>query len=520
MIFRKISSACLLALMSIAAPANSWAQTKMPEPYSSKFVKIDPSGRLTYIPDEQGNIIPDFSRVGYHQGDKSLPRLAPTIELTPVDGDNWKNIQDAIDKVSALSPDASGHRGAVLLKRGTYPVSKTIEIRTSGVALMGEGSNIDETRLIATAPERYSLIRIIGDGKREETPSTRVAITDEFVPVGSTSFTVSCADCFKTGDKIVVYRPGTQKWIHDIKMDQIVERKGTRQWTPHEYNLAFERTVTRVDGARIYIDNPIVMQMETKYGGGEMYKYTFDGRISESGVSDLYMESVFDNYEDTAHGWIGVQIDKAENCWVSNVTARYFGYACVSCERNSKNITVVNCRNFEPKAVITGGMRYSFNNIGQLNLFMNCQCTEGRHDYITGSQVCGPNVFYNCTASQTYADIGPHHRWAVGTLYDNIVTDGQLNVQDRGKMGSGHGWAGVTQVLWNCHVATAVVQSPWTSGKNYSIGTKGEKVKGAHPDRPDGEWDGHNETNLFPRSLYMAQLMARHNADLTLMNKN
>lgn len=115
----------------------------------------------------------------------------------------------------------------------------------------------------------------------------------------------------------------------------------------------------------------------------------------------------------------------------------------------------MNCRNFEPKAVITGGLRYSFNNIGQQNLFMNCQSTEGRHDYVTGSQVCGPNVFYNCTASQTYSDIGPHHRWASGTLYDNIITDGSINVQDRGQMGSGHGWAGVTQVLWNCRVGKA-----------------------------------------------------------------
>ena len=27
---------------------------------------------------------------------------------------------------------------------------------------------------------------------------------------------------------MIVYRPGTQEWIHAIKMDQIVERKGTR----------------------------------------------------------------------------------------------------------------------------------------------------------------------------------------------------------------------------------------------------------------------------------------------------
>ena len=81
------------------------------------------------------------------------------------------------------------------------------------------------------------------------------------------------------------------------------------------------------------------------------------------------------------------------------------------------------------------------------------------HDYVTGAQVCGPNVFYNCTASQTFADIGPHHRWSVGTLYDNIVTDGEINVQDRGQMGSGHGWAGVTQVLWNCRVNRAAVRA-------------------------------------------------------------
>ena len=139
---------------------------------------------------------------------------------------------------------------------------------------------------------------------------------------------------------------------------------------------------------------------------------------------------------------------------------------------------------------------------------------------MTGAQVCGPNVFYNCTASQTFADIGPHHRWAIGTLYDNIVTDGEINVQDRGQMGSGHGWAGVTQVVWNCRVKRAAVQSPWTSGKNYCIGLKGEKYPGHFTDRPDGIWEGRNEINIFPRSLYMAQLMARQKKkDLCILIK-
>lgn len=514
---RRVWCSVALGMLSLGL----WAQTKLPAGWQSSLVKITPQGELVYYPDKQGNTIPDFSRVGYHHADRPIPHHPATIELSPAGNeDSRQRIQDAIDQVSRRQPDAQGHRGVVLLRRGTYYVGGTLKIAAGGVVLMGEGSNVNETRLVATGRGRHPLIRVAGTGLPLEVSGTRVKITDPFVPVGTHTLHVSSAEGLRAGDRIIVYRPATQKWIHDLKMDQIVERKGTRQWAASEYQLRFERQIVKVEGNAIHIDNPIVMQMEEKYGGGELYKYTFDGRIRECGVAHLCLESLFNDYEDTEHGWIGVQIDRAEDCWVDNVTARYFGYATVSCERFAKNVTVRNCRNLEPKAVITGGLRYSFNNVGQQNLFINCQSTEGRHDYITGSQVCGPNVFYNCTASQTYADIGPHHRWTVGTLYDNIVTDGEINVQDRGNWGSGHGWAGVTQVLWNCRARAAAVQNPWVSGKNYNIGMKGEQAKGRLSGRMNGVWEGQNEPNVFPRSLYIAQLMARTpGADLTSLIK-
>ena len=38
--------------------------------------------------------------------------------------------------------------------------------------------------------------------------------------------------------------------------------------------------------------------------------------------------------------------------------------------------------------------------------------------------------------------------------------------------------------------------------------------------REDGIWEGQNEINLFPRSLYIAQLMARQkNSDLSILLK-
>ena len=56
-----------------------------------------------------------------------------------MEGDDRARIQAAIDVVSALPADASGHRGAVLLRAGTYEVGDTITISTSGVILRGEG---------------------------------------------------------------------------------------------------------------------------------------------------------------------------------------------------------------------------------------------------------------------------------------------------------------------------------------------------------------------------------------------
>lgn len=105
----------------------------------------------------------------------------------------------------------------------------------------------------------------------KEVAGTRTNITDAYVPVGAKTFTVSSAKGFKAGDRIVVLRPGTERWIHDLKMDQIEEREGTVQWKPGTYDLHFERTITRVEGDKIFLDNPVVMAMEAQYGGGAIY---------------------------------------------------------------------------------------------------------------------------------------------------------------------------------------------------------------------------------------------------------
>jgi hypothetical protein len=291
-------------------------------------------------------------------------------------------------------------------------------------------------------------------------------------------------------------------------MDQIDARNGTKQWTAKEYNLQYERVIEKVEGNKITIDNPVVMSLDSKYGGGEIYKYSFTGRISHVGIENIYFQSAYESDTAENHGWDAVSFEKIENSWVRNVSAQYFGYSCVNLGPTAKNISVLNSNCTDHKSVITGGRRYSFNNDGQLNLFMDCHASDGRHDFVTGARTNGPNVFVNCTAKKTHADIGPHHRWASGTLYDNIVTDGEINIQDRGNYGSGHGWTGVTQIAWNCTVKRASVQSPYVSGKNYAFGMKGGKYQGRFEGRPDAVWIAQNQT-VQPASLYLAQLADR-----------
>ena len=108
----------------------------------SKYYSINNDGSLNFKPDEKGNIIPDFSRVGYHMGDKELPEVKVVKTISAVEnGSSQEVIQKAIDEIAAMNPDKNGFKGAILLKKGTYNIPGAIIIKTSGIVLRGEGND-------------------------------------------------------------------------------------------------------------------------------------------------------------------------------------------------------------------------------------------------------------------------------------------------------------------------------------------------------------------------------------------
>ena len=347
---KKLNLIVFLIVLVGTANAQTW---------ESAYVKTQKNGKLQYIPDEQGNIIPDFSNVGYQQNKKAIPNVITVITLSATNDNDQQKIQQAIDDLAKKPENQNGIRGAILLKKGNYKIPGSLKISASGIILRGEG---DETKLIATGKDQRKMIIASGTGKAVETPNTRTKITDEYVPTGAKSFKVASLAGLKVGDQIMVLRPGTDIWIKDLKMDQIEPGTGTVQWKCAEYNFEFERVITAIKGNTVFLDNPIVLAMETKYGGGEIYKYTFESRITEVGIEDMLLESEYASDTDEEHGWDAISFNKIANSWISGVTSKYFGYSCVNLGNESKQITVKDSKCLAPKSQIIGGRRYSFNN--------------------------------------------------------------------------------------------------------------------------------------------------------------
>jgi hypothetical protein len=501
---------CILALIIISSLTfthNGMCDDKV------SMVQKGPNGELIYHKDARGNRIPDFSRCGYMGGGVKIPDLPVRKKLSPISGssDDTDRIQKAIDEVSNLSPDRFGFRGSVLLEKGVYRIAGILYIRASGVVLRGEGQLDSGTTLIGTGTTPRTLISVSGKSKIQEVKGSRRKIKHDYVPWGAMTFEVESPSDMSVGDSVIVFRPSTKEWIRDIKMDQLPAAKDNRvikQWKPGSYDLLLERTITAVTENRISLDAPIVNALEDKYGGGFIYRVVEEGRITQSGAEHLRLISEYQKEkenEDEAHALTGVSVNHAANCWVRNVTIVHFSHA-IGLEDMAKFITVQDCSYLKPVSLITGGRRYPYHINGQYCLIQRCYSEQARHAHVTGAVVRGPNAFVDCLAENTHSDTGPHHRWAVGILWDNLKGD-EFNAQDRGSMGSGHGWAGAQQVFWNCDTSSICVQQPPTA-QNYAIGCLGKISTGTIKGRQPGYYESHG-THVEPRSLYLKQLEDR-----------
>ncbi len=536
------------------------------EPYPA--IRLE-NGHLVYTPDYRGNTLVDYSHAGYEGGGVAIPNIPVKIILEPSgdEADDTERIQRAVDLLGRIPTDADGFRGAVLLKAGTFRISRPIRIDRSGIIIRGEGDGHEKidrhdtplgpknwfdyartelpepgiTKVVATwVSDSYNkneaLFDISGNNAENE---TQVAITDLYVPAGSRTLHLADVSGFRSGDNVRILRAVNAAWAHDLKMDAITDAPGilsANQWVSngrlgHAYEGIYqERTVAAVDAAAgtLTLTEPIVDPLDRKYGISKAIRFSADKRVAHAGVENLQLLSRFDKsgtavtsafdvdykyYDHERHAQVGVRIGNAENCWVRRITSYHIDVA-VTIAGGSRWITVQDVNCLEPVGGTGGERRYSFSNSGgTLVLNQRNYVRYTRHGFIVMGNVMGPNVFLNDRSEYQFDANEPHLRWSTGGLYDNVT--GRIYVQNRWNNGTAHGWAGANYTLYNCTGKFIVSQNPLAANYLFERFDAADRLPFVMDEVDPGNvpnfkaHEQHTGAATMPQSLYLQQLEDR-----------
>ncbi len=484
---------------------------------ASEWVYRGADGKLAYKTTQAGDRIMDFSHAGYLGGGVALPEVPVKVTVQPVEGDNTANIQEAIDKVSALEPEGP-FRGAVLLAPGDYTCSDTISIRTDGVVVRGSGSGAGGSTIKMTGGRHTALSvgRLRGRRREsdsgEETRQAQTQIADAYVPSGATLFHVANASGFAAGDTIEIRRPVTEAWVEFMQMDDLVRDGRPQTWIRAGTTITTQRRITAISGNRITLEVPLSDSFDAKYlnpPGTAVVKVTPAPLLAQVGVEHLHIQAPPQHMSYTQAPYTAMRLN-GEDCWARDILIEEtmnsvsVGGRRITLERVDIRRTVPNVGASKPAEFAPNASQVLLN-----------RCS-GNGDNIwhvaTGGRQAGPIVLLNCTFHGN-GHIEGHQRWTTGMLLDNCqVPEGGIDFKNRGSMGSGHGWGVGWAVAWNCIAKTYVVQQP-PGAVNWMIGCIGENVPTARPfDReptlPLGTSDSLGR-RVAPQSLYLAQLAER-----------
>ena len=458
---------------------NKWRMATLPVvnlkgAVNTNLVQLTPQGRLAYNADELGGTLIDFGMVGYHQGLKPIPNVAVVRTFSPTFGDRRAEIQAAIDEVSALPKDEKGHRGAILLTAGSYDIRGTLKIDSSGIVIRGEGKGTTGTVLLNTDTTQITVLQITGNNTIKKIPDSRVNIIDPYVPIGSKRIIVEAGHEFQPGDTVVIELRPNQVWIDSLGMDKLEADcgPGRDNWTPQEFYVDSRNRITGVIGDTLYLNSPMADPIDSTYALGRILKYDFDG-IEEVGIENIRFESSVPATDETKRAKVVISSLQSRNCWFKNIHAKSFISSLLTVQ-GSYQITVDSCVVEGFTSINSGGRRNAVNLVGRTShvLVKNSTANEGRHSFTLAGRVRGPNVFYNCTSANAFAESGPRNKWSTGTLWEGFDTNNDLWIQNRRCDGVGQGWGGGQQLVWNSTIGgSLVLQNPPLTHTNWSIGT-------------------------------------------------
>lgn len=306
----------LLALISlflaVSIPSGSEAQHS--DLWGANGEKWSPASRL-----------PDFSRAGYHNGERSIPDVPTVSAVTQFGavGDGKADDTDAF--LRAIEETESG---TILVPAGRYVITARLRITKPNVVLRGEGE--DKTFLVIPRSlqqlqpsDGYTALGVrklhysFGSAFLEMNGRSEGArIGKVTAPSRRGDRTLVCEETgsAKVGDWILLkmtLNADLGRHIHggqDAGEDTLA-RPRSIEWVAR---------VEAVEGNRLVVDRPLRIDVRPEWGA---VVHRYEPTVYESGVEGLTFE--FPGVEKKRHlleeGFNGIQFNNVANCWVRNV---------------------------------------------------------------------------------------------------------------------------------------------------------------------------------------------------------
>lgn len=442
----------------------------------------------------------DYSTCGYHASELAIPDVRNVVAVRNTEGDCSQRLQKAIDYVSQLKADKSGHRGTILIGEGTFLLDRPLRITTSGIVLRGMGKG--KTRLVKRGFDRGALIYI--EGKSLLTKGDTIAVADQKLKAGSNVLTLSSAAGIKAGQRIMILRPTTKEWIEALKCDDYGGGLDYTGWKPTDIDMLWNRTVAKAEGNTITLDAPLTMTIDSRYGQAMVITSYNKGEITECGVENMTLESAHNDWnpKDEDHCWDGVWMNNATDCWVRRIDFKHFAGSAVNLQKQTRRVTVEDCVASEPVSEIGGWRRRVFLTRGEQNLFQRCVSKDGYHDFAADYCAPGPNAFVQCDGEGSLSFSGSVGSWAPGLLFDVVNIEGNdLAFRNLENWQMGTGWNTANSMMWQCTASTLWCYSPDADDRSSANACWGTMTG-------NGEWTGSNDA-VTPRSLFYDQLQKR-----------
>ncbi|TLX71390.1 DNRLRE domain-containing protein [Labilibacter sediminis] len=298
----------------------------------------------------------DFSYAGYHYGEKAIPVVENIIgKVTdfgaiPNDGiDDTKAIQKAFDKLARK-------KGVILFPKGRYIVNgdpenpTQLELNGSNIVLRGEGSGEDGTIIYMSnkyLPEKGFGDYVLEIGKEApyfEKSSSK--ITTE-AHRGDRTLIVESTDNFSSGDyvKIIFYSDKDEQGNRKVDLGRtltypLVEELEWTNFKKYDPYVSVNQIEKVVDANTVILKTALKMDVLMRWNPRLHYHKLHE----EVGVENIRFEGDWHGpykhhgSREMDYGWSALSMNNVANGWVKNVTFHNLtnDFRSIAC----KNVTV------------------------------------------------------------------------------------------------------------------------------------------------------------------------------------